>query len=228
MASQRKLTLFLIVGLIFGFIAGYGFSPLEHSLKEEISQLKADYNALNMKYNQLKVDYENLNQSYWNLKSSVVNAAIFLPDRSYYSEALRLITHANKSVYVVMYVVKFDVKELNDPVNVLLKGLVEAKNRGVDVKVLVDDQTYKSYMDTISFLLMNDIPVKLDEKAGVRTHVKMVIVDGRYVLVGSHNWTESALTLNNEVSIEVISGKIVDDALSYFNSLWENGRQLSF
>jgi len=79
-------------------------------------------------------------------------SALFSPDNQYFENLVRLLDMANESVYVALYVVKYDPKQPNDPVNQLLEKLVELKNRGVDVKIVVDDTTWKSYGDTISFL----------------------------------------------------------------------------
>lgn len=45
-------------------------------------------------------------------------------------------------------------------------------------------------------------------EAGTTTHAKIVAVDSTYVFIGSHNWTESVLTANNEVSVIIVSEEI--------------------
>ena len=68
-------------------------------------------------------------------------SVLFLPDNQYSKNLVRLLDMANESVYVALYVVKYDPKQPGDPVNQLLEKLVELKNRGVDVKIVVDDLT---------------------------------------------------------------------------------------
>lgn len=75
-----------------------------------------------------------------------------LLDREYYNAVLGALGSANRSVYIIMYVVKYDPGERGDPVNTLLETLAGLKNKGVDVKIVVDDTTYKSYSDTIYLL----------------------------------------------------------------------------
>ncbi|AFL66101.1 phospholipase D-like domain-containing protein [Desulfurococcus amylolyticus] len=149
-----------------------------------------------------------------------------LLDREYYDAVLGTLGSANRSVYIVMYVVKYDPGERGDPVNILLETLTELKNRGVDVKIVVDDTTYKSYNETIYYLLSLDIPVRLDESSAVTTHTKMVIIDNSTVILGSHNWTESALMNNHEASIETNCTSIVSKALSYFDNIWAGSRSI--
>jgi len=149
-----------------------------------------------------------------------------LPDKSYYAVVKGLIDRANRSVAVIMYVVKYDPNEIDDPVNTLLNALVRAKERGLSVRIVLDDATYRSYRETLDYLMSKGVEVALDEKAGVTTHVKMVIIDEEYLVVGSHNWTESALSYNHEYSVMIRSREMAGRALSYFNNIWVKGRKV--
>jgi len=153
-------------------------------------------------------------------------SVLFLPDETYFGNLTYYLDLANESVYVVMYVVKYDSNEPNDPVNILLRKLVDLYSRGVDVKIVIDDQTYQSYPETINYLVESGIPVRLDESKAKTTHAKIVIIDGKYVFIGSHNWTESALTLNHEATLLVNSSKLAKLVLEYFNGIWSEGRPL--
>jgi len=147
-----------------------------------------------------------------------------LEDGDYFARARSLISRANSTILVMMYAMKYDPKEVGDPVNQLLLGLVEAKGRGVEVRVLVDDVTAKSYPQSLSYLKEHGVPVRLDESPKVTTHVKLVLIDGNYSLIGSHNWTESALKYNHELSVLIESGSVYEALEGYFNGIWEEGR----
>lgn len=149
-----------------------------------------------------------------------------LVDTDYFDELRRVLPRANRSVYVLMYVVKYDPKEPDDPVNQLLHALADLSSRGVDVRVVVDDETYRSYYETIGFLKSYGVPVRLDEGARTTTHAKVVIVDEETVFVGSHNWTESALTLNREVSVVIKDPSISQSIVRYFTDMWNRGRDV--
>ncbi|ADV64631.1 phospholipase D-like domain-containing protein [Desulfurococcus mucosus] len=150
-----------------------------------------------------------------------------LLDREYYSAALKALGNAERSVYVIMYVVKYDPREAGDPVNSLLNALRDLREKGVDVKVVVDDETYRSYRETIDYMVASGIPVRLDESASRTTHAKILIVDNSTLILGSHNWTESALTMNHEASVETNCHSLVSKALSYFDSIWGSGRSVA-
>jgi len=55
-------------------------------------------------------------------------------------------------------------------------------------------------------------------------HAKVVVIDGRCVVIGSHNWTESALRYNHEVSVLICSSDLAKEVKEYIESLWSNGR----
>ncbi|MCS7111587.1 MAG: phospholipase D-like domain-containing protein [Ignisphaera sp.] len=155
------------------------------------------------------------------------NATIdVLVDEEYFSKLFNLILNASRSIRVAMYVVKYDSHEFDDPVNILLYAIIEARNRGVDVKIVVDDATQRSYPETIELLKIHGVPVRLDESGSTTMHAKMIIIDGLYVFVGSHNWTESGLSYNREVSVLIKSTATAQQLEEYFNIVWSRGRAL--
>ncbi|MGC9009567.1 MAG: phospholipase D-like domain-containing protein [Sulfolobales archaeon] len=150
-----------------------------------------------------------------------------LIDKDYYNELIKWLPRANSSVYVIMFVIKYDPRDPKDPVNRVLDILINLSKKGVDVKIVVDDETKRSYPETIDYLLRHNISIKLDESASRTTHTKLVIIDGKIVFFGSHNWTQSALTQNHEVSIMIISKEVANKLIQYFNSIWSSGRAVS-
>lgn len=149
-----------------------------------------------------------------------------LPNEAYVERVSELLASARKGVHVVMYVMKYDPRERpeSDPANRLIVMLAEAAAKGLDVRVVVDDATKQSYPETIAYLKSQGVSVRLDPRAGVTTHAKIVIVDGRCAAIGSHNWTESALSENNELSVLLCSEELVAEVEGYFLRLWEGGR----
>jgi phosphatidylserine/phosphatidylglycerophosphate/cardiolipin synthase-like enzyme len=53
----------------------------------------------------------------------------------------------------------------------------------------------------------------------VVTHAKVVVVDGRYVYLGSHNLTQSALRHNNELSVRIDSPELAAEVAAYLGKL---------
>jgi len=152
-----------------------------------------------------------------------------LVESEYDSYVLKLIEHANRSVYVMMFVAKYYPHHPTSVVDRILYALCRDHRRGVDVKVLLDYTTYVEYRQTIEFLKSCGVPVKVWHECGYlwRLHAKVVIVDGKIVVLGSHNWTYSALAHNIEVSVAIYSPKYATELTKLFNSLWKSACSFS-
>jgi len=87
----------------------------------------------------------------------------------------------------------------------LSKALIETKNRGVDVKVVIERENAYGRGSEYQKLLETGVEVKLDGNPSLMHH-KVMIVDGRIVVTGSYNWSWSAENKNDENLV------IIDDA----------------
>ena len=121
---------------------------------------------------------------------------------AYVRTAERLIAGARSRIWVMQYVVRFD----EGPVGSLLAALAAARARGVEVRVALDrGKLYGSEAPdpkndaTAAWLAEHGIPVVWDEE-GRTSHAKVLLVDDATAVIGSHNWTRSALVDNREVS----------------------------
>jgi len=107
----------------------------------------------------------------------------------------------------------------------LLAGLIRAAGRGVRVWIVLergsgtrDSQVDASNRETASRLKEQGIDVSFDSPR-VTTHTKVAVIDGRYVFLGSHNLTNSALKYNHELSVWIDSPSLAGEILKYIESL---------
>jgi len=117
----------------------------------------------------------------------------------------RLVAQARHRVWAAIYVIFPG--DPGGPVHDLLNALAAARARGVEVRVALDlgkDRVTglpdEKHLAAMKWLQAHDIAVIADE-LGRTTHLKVVVVDGRFVVLGSHNWTRSAMLDNREVSV---------------------------
>jgi len=121
-------------------------------------------------------------------------------DRAYEPTAIRLMDHAERSIAMAMYLIQ-ETRDDRHPVNRLLKDLVEAAQRGVHVELYLNTRFSGGRVDLKSRWL-----TRLRAAGGQiialpahrRLHDKLLIVDERYVLEGSTNWSVEALKNNWE------------------------------
>ena len=147
-------------------------------------------------------------------------AVDLIKDGDYFRRVDRLIREAWESIYIVMFVINPGAGK-SGKVNALLTSLAGARRRGVRVKVILDLDpqadgfTAVANRKTFGELQRAGIEVEYDYPK-IKTHDKLLVVDGKYTVIGAHNWTEAALSSQNETSVLIESEGTARECLSYF------------
>lgn len=90
----------------------------------------------------------------------------------------------------------------------IAKAIVDAKNRGVEVKVLLDkSQVNNSRYSSSTYLQNNGVSVYVDHKPAI-AHNKIIIIDEKTTITGSFNFTKAAEYRNAE-NVIIITDKVV-------------------
>ncbi|MBI5448374.1 MAG: phospholipase D family protein [Gammaproteobacteria bacterium] len=76
-------------------------------------------------------------------------------------------------------------------------ALLEAKNRGVNVQVVLDKSVLGNQKNAAELFARHHIPVWIDEKPGI-AHNKVMIIDQTKTITGSFNFTRAAQARNAE------------------------------
>jgi phosphatidylserine/phosphatidylglycerophosphate/cardiolipin synthase-like enzyme len=156
------------------------------------------------------------------------NQPELLVDGGYEDRLHALFGGAKQDVTVVMYLASLPADaRASHPVRRLLDHLIAVRKRGVAVQVLLDagappDQG-RPCETTAAYLAAGGVAVRWDEDTRT-THIKAVIVDGRWCVVGSTNWTFSALRSNRETSLCCDSPALAAKLTAIFNEAWAKGR----
>lgn len=116
------------------------------------------------------------------------------------------INNAKRSIFVQAY--GFTSKKIID-------ALVQAKNRGLQVEIILDRSNFhKNKHAVLDLLKSNQIEVHQDKVAGI-AHNKVMILDDNTVITGSFNFTENADKHNAE-NVLFINNK--DIAKNYYKN----------
>ncbi len=86
----------------------------------------------------------------------------------------------------------------------IAKSLIEAKERGVDIKVILDESQTGSKHSVINELFEHKIPIWIDFKPAI-AHSKVIIIDDQKVITGSFNFSDAAQQKNAE-NLLIITG----------------------
>lgn len=135
-------------------------------------------------------------------------------DRDFLPAALLAIHAAQSEIRVAEYLM-YDDNSVND----IVWALAAAHDRGVHVQVLVDEEGDETQgrIDALSFV---GVDTQFDSTS-VTLHNKLIIADDA-VLVGSHNFTGSALDRNREGSVFLRDAEIAAWYASWFDAVWDD------
>ena len=107
----------------------------------------------------------------------------------------------------------------------VVRALVEAYGRNVDVQVLVDDKGNHGRSSLIAMKLITDtgIPIRTIGSYAIH-HDKYIVVDGRTTETGSFNYSQAAARSNSENVLVVWNDPVVAAAyLAHWQSRWAQG-----
>ncbi|MEK6728005.1 MAG: phospholipase D-like domain-containing protein [Candidatus Omnitrophota bacterium] len=158
----------------------------------------------------------------------------------YFPAVKEALSKAKKSISLVMFIIELSPYKENSKVNQLIDGLIEAKKRGVDVEVILDQNVDFVHMHPAVSDRRVSRPLREEAKirsiraykrlrdAGIRvhydepvkyTHAKSIIIDKEIVILGSTNWTESSFDKSIEANVLINSKGLAEDILSYFKAI---------
>lgn len=126
-------------------------------------------------------------------------------------KVLRYIDGAKKYIYMPVFVITHKPLEA---------ALLRAKERGVDVKLIVDATNVYATKSCVKNLREQGIPVKVENYAG-KLHSKSIIIDGEYVLAGSMNFSRSGESRNDENMLIIKNSRLAVFYKDFFEYLWE-------
>ncbi len=147
--------------------------------------------------------------------TEVLSKTIPVVDRKYFPSAQRIIRESKESISIAMFVAK-----RGEKVNNLIEELKKAAEKGVKIRILLDDRLTANQL-TKKFLEEKNIEARFDSPEKT-THNKIIISDGKTILIGSTNWTEMSLGYTNEANVMIEDREIAKYFRVYFDYLWKD------
>jgi len=151
--------------------------------------------------------------------SSAEFQSAILTNEDYLPALLKCIDEAQNEILISIFSFKIDEHKNSYP-DRILNHLAKAVKRGVKVIIVLERTDNKS--DELD--IQNRQTGKLLEERGISvyfdsprktTHTKLVVIDQRVIFLGSHNFTQSALKYNNEISILLDNSDMAKNARDY-------------
>lgn len=128
-------------------------------------------------------------------------------------KVIPLIEKAKTSIDIVVFDWRWYPQDPGSSAQLFNQAIIRAARRGVKIRAVANSS------DIISFLNSQNIEAKnLRTKKVV--HVKLMILDDDFVVLGSHNYTQSAFTMNYELSVVLEYPPDFSRFKEFFNNLW--------
>ncbi len=107
-------------------------------------------------------------------------------------------------------------------VDEIIDAILTAKDRGVTVRVISDEE--KDFLEIAEILTDHGIPIVWqDTRWSTANHNKGIIVDGRVVLVSSINYSDGSISSNREAGVIIESYDVAQWFLEVYDFDWGMG-----
>lgn len=127
-------------------------------------------------------------------------------------KVLPYINEAKHNIKIVVYDWRFYPNDPSNPVSLFNQAIIRAHRRGVSVECIANTD------EALLILRENGILAKRPTTKKI-IHAKMMTIDDEILIMGSHNYTQNAFTMNHEISIIVKGEQVVFAYNSFFNNL---------
>lgn len=129
------------------------------------------------------------------------------------TQVIPYINAATSSIDIIVYDWRWYSSDPGSPCQLFNAAILAAVARSVKVRTIVNNETIKNILKD------NGCQSKILVTASL-VHVKMMIIDDKYVICGSHNYTQNAFTINLELSVIFDDATVTAQCLGYFNTLF--------
>lgn len=103
----------------------------------------------------------------------------------------------------------------------IIEALTEAKNRGVDVKIIYDAVGANAMKELVKLLRASGVLLKVENWGG-KDHEKNMVIDGKFFITGSANFSNSGMKKNDENILIFKSPEIAGFYRDYFLKLYHS------
>lgn len=135
----------------------------------------------------------------------------FSPQYKSCSRVTEVINSAQKYIYIPSFLITH---------KHIAEALVNAKKRGVDVKIILDGNSSVTRNTKHQYLRENGIKLKFENYAG-KLHSKTMIIDDKYLILGSMNFSNSGENKNDENLLVIKNPELAHNYKEFFLYLWK-------
>jgi phosphatidylserine/phosphatidylglycerophosphate/cardiolipin synthase-like enzyme len=133
--------------------------------------------------------------------------------KQFADKVIPLINGAKNSIKTVVYDWRWYPNDPGNAVQLFNQAIVRAVKRGVQTQAIVNNDSILAKLKSIG------VQAKILQITGI-VHAKLMIIDDKTVIIGSHNYTHNAFVVNQEISVALFDCENIADFNNFFNTLW--------
>ena len=124
---------------------------------------------------------------------------------------IKYITQAKSSIHILIF--EFTLRNV-------MSSLIAASDRGVEVKLVMDRSESRRSASLYPELKQRGFDVRIANVAGIM-HDKVAIIDAQYVIEGSFNYSNAAVTSNAENLVVINDASVAQTYQNQFQQLYD-------
>jgi phosphatidylserine/phosphatidylglycerophosphate/cardiolipin synthase-like enzyme len=133
--------------------------------------------------------------------------------REFFKKVLPAIQQAKKEILIIVYDWRWYPDQIGASIQKFNQEIVRKAKTGVSIKAILNTK------ETAKILEEQGIKTNVRDFGGL-LHTKLMIIDEKIVIIGSHNYTYNAFETNFEASVMIENEEIAKIFKNYFQNLW--------
>jgi len=141
------------------------------------------------------------------------NQIITIIGKEFPDIVIPMIEKARKSIDIIVYDWRLYPDQIGAKIQRFNNAIIQSAQKNIKVR------TISNSWKTLRVLEKFKIKVKKISTRGI-IHTKLMIIDNEVAILGSHNYTMNAFTINLEVSVIIMNKEVIERLKTYFKNLW--------
>jgi phosphatidylserine/phosphatidylglycerophosphate/cardiolipin synthase-like enzyme len=137
----------------------------------------------------------------------------FISGREYPAKVIPLIEQTKNSIDIIVFDWRWYPQDPGASVQLFNQAIIRAARRGVKIRAITNNDEINKVLNESGINAKRIQTKKL-------MHCKLMIIDERIIITGSHNYTQSAFQMNLEYSVIIHNDNPEEKTKGYFNTLF--------
>ena len=128
-------------------------------------------------------------------------------------KVIPLIKNAKNSIDIIVYEWRWYPNQPGSTIQKFNNSLIDAVRKNKKIRIITNSYQILKLLEGIKIKTKNLQSKRL-------LHTKLMIIDNKIAILGSHNYTMNAFNINHEVSVIIQEEQVVKRLKTYFENLW--------